>query len=94
MNMGRTHVIATDPRSEFRRWQNDYALQLQEMAPRIEAMRQKVEGLRDLMVPLDCKFAAAVKALTETTMQLYLIVNDRSPPVADEAGRGVDRKDP
>jgi hypothetical protein len=41
-------------------------------------MRQRVEGLRELMAPFDVEFAAAVKVLTETAMQLYMVANDRS----------------
>jgi hypothetical protein len=78
MRTGHARVVPEDLRAESRDWQKDSALQLQKVTFQIEEMRQRVEGLRELMAPFDVKFAAAVKVLTETAMQLYMVVNDRS----------------
>jgi hypothetical protein len=78
MSTGQACVVAEDLRAECRDWQKDSALQLQKVTFQVEEMRQRVEGLRELMTPFDVKFAAAVKLLTETAMQLYMVVNDRS----------------
>jgi len=78
MNTGQERVEPEDLGIEFRDWQKDATLQLQKIASQVEEMRQRVEGLRDLMAPFDVKFAATVKVLTETAMQLYMVVNDRS----------------
>jgi len=75
--------VPKDLRAEFRGWQTDFTLQLQEMTFGLEDMRQRVEGLRELMAPFDVKFVTAVKALSETAMQLYMIVNDRSSPLLE-----------
>jgi hypothetical protein len=78
MSTGEACVVPEDLRAESRGWQKDSALQLQKVTFQVEEMRQRAEGLRELMMPFDVKFAAAVKALTETAMQLYMVVNDRS----------------
>jgi len=78
MNTGQERVEPEDLGIEFRDWQKDATLQLQKITSQVEEMRQRVEGLRDLMAPFDVKFAATVKVLTETAMQLYMVVNDRS----------------
>jgi hypothetical protein len=56
---------------------------LQKMTFQLEDMRERVEGLRDLMAPFDATFVAAVKASSETAMRLYMVVNDRSSPQLD-----------
>ena len=78
MSTGQACVVAEDLRAECRDREKDSALQLQKVTFQVEEMRQQVEGLRELMTPFDVKFAAAVKALTEIAMQLYMVVNDRS----------------
>ena len=78
MRTGQACVVPEDLRAESRDWQKDGALQLQKLTFQVEEMRQRVEGLRELMAPFDPKFATAVKVLTETAMQLYMVVNDRS----------------
>lgn len=78
MSTGHARVISEDLRAESRDWQRDSALQLQKVTFQLEEMRQRVEGLRELMAPFDLKFAATVKVLAETAMQLYMVVNDRS----------------
>ena len=78
MSTGQARVEPEDLRVEFRDWQKDSALQLQKLTSQVEELRQRVEGLRDLLAPFDIKFVAAVKILTQTAMQLYLVVNDRS----------------
>jgi hypothetical protein len=78
MSTGQARVEPEDLRLEFRDWQKDSALQLQTIASQLEEIRQRVEGLRDLMAPFDIKFAAAAKVLTQSAMQLYMVVNDRS----------------
>jgi hypothetical protein len=85
MTTSRPRVIPRALRSEFWSWQNDYTLQLQHIVPQFEEMRQTVEGLRGLMMPFDAKFVAAAKALAETTMQLYMVVNDRSLSTPDRS---------
>jgi hypothetical protein len=87
MSTGQARVVPRDLQTEFRGWQTDSTLQLQKMTLQLGDMRPQVEGLRDLMAPFDVKFVAAVKALSETAMQLYMIVNDRSSPL-------LDRQDP
>jgi hypothetical protein len=87
MSTGEARVVPKDLRAEFRRWQTEFTPQLQEMRFQLEDMRQRVEGLRELMAPFDVKFVTAVKALSETAMQLYMIVNDRSSLL-------LDRQDP
>jgi hypothetical protein len=77
MSIGQARVVPQDLRAELRRWQTDFARQLQKITFQLQDMRQRVEGLRDLMVPFDVTFVAAVKASSETAMQLYLVVNDR-----------------
>jgi hypothetical protein len=81
MSTGQARVAPKDLQAEVRGWQTDCTLQLQTMTFQLNDMRPRVEGLRDLMAPFDIKFVAAVKALSETAMQLYMIVNDRSSPV-------------
>ena len=83
MSTGQARGAPKDLRAEFRGWQTDFTLQLQEITFRLEDMRQQVEGLRDLMAPFDLTFVAAVKASTEKAMQLYMVVNDRSSPQLD-----------
>jgi len=78
MSTGQTRVEPEDLGIEFRDWQKHAALQLQKITSEVEEMRQRVEGLRDLMAPFDVKFAATVKALTQTAMQLHMVVNDRT----------------
>jgi len=78
MSTGQARAEPEDLRVEFRDWQKDSALQLQKLTSQVEELRQRVEGLRDLLAPFDIKFVAAVKILTQTAMQLYLVVNDRS----------------
>jgi uncharacterized protein Smg (DUF494 family) len=83
MSTGEARVVPKDLRAEFRRWQTDFTLQLQEITFQLEDMCQRVEGLRDLMAPFDITFVAAVKASSETAMRLYMVVNDRSLPQLD-----------
>jgi hypothetical protein len=78
MSTGQARVIPEDLRAESREWQKDSALQLQKVTFQLEEVRQRVEGLCELMAPFDLKFVAAVKVLAETAMQLYMVVNDRS----------------
>jgi hypothetical protein len=80
MSTGQARVVSKDLRAEFRGWQTDFTLQLQKMTFQLEDMRQRVEGLRDLMAPFDATFVAAVKVSSETAMRLYMVVNDRSSP--------------
>jgi hypothetical protein len=77
MSTGQAQIVPEDLRAELRGWQTDFALQLQKITFQLEDMRERVEGLRDLMAPFDVKFVANVKALSETAMQLYMVVNDR-----------------
>jgi hypothetical protein len=83
MSTGQARVVRKDLQAEFQGWQTDCTLQLQKMTFQLDDMRPRVEGLRDLMAPFDRKFVAAVKALSETAMQLYMVVNDRSSPLLD-----------
>ena len=83
MSTGQARVVPKDLRAEFRGWQTDFTLQLQKMTFQLEDMRQRVEGLRDLMAPFDVTFVAAVKASSETAMRLYMVVNDRSSSQLD-----------
>jgi len=78
MSTGQAQIVPGDVRAELRGWQTDFTLQLQKVTFQLEDMRERVEGLRDLMAPFDVKFVATVKALSETAMQLYMVVNDRS----------------
>ena len=78
MSTGQAQIVPGDLRAELRGWQTDFTLQLQKITFQLEDMRERVEGLRDLMAPFDVKFVATVKALSETAMQLYMVVNDRS----------------
>jgi len=77
MSTGQARVEPEDLRVEFRDWQKDSALQLQKLTSQVEEMRQRVEGLRELMAPFEVKFAAAVTVLTQSAMQLYMVVNNR-----------------
>jgi hypothetical protein len=81
MSTGQAQIVPGDLRAEFREWQTDFKSQFQNMTSQLEDMRGRVEGLRDLMVPFDHKFVAAVKALSETALQIYMVVNDRSFPL-------------
>src|SRR5262249_35629459 len=78
MSTGQAQIVPGDVRAELRGWQTDFTLQLQKVTFQLEDMRERVEGLRDLMAPFDVKFVATVKALSETAVQLYMVVNDRS----------------
>ena len=78
MSMNRVRLTPKDLRGEIRDWQNDHTQLLRGITPQVEELRKRVEGLRDLMAPFDAKFVAAVEALTEVTMQLYMIVNSRA----------------
>jgi len=87
MSTGQAQIVPGDLRAELRGWQTDFTLQLQKITFQLEDMRERVEGLRDLMAPFDVKFVATVKALSETAMQLYMVVNDRSSALLGRRSR-------